>query len=192
MSGAGCPPIAGTPGPRGHAAASGTLIGHRAAWRLAASQACVSGSLAGDGGDDSGAALVAGWRSGEFADGMRRLLRGLLAVCRLASGGVGRAKVSGTDGRQFTAMGFQARPVPRAPRPRGSGARLDPCPGIAPRSARTRTHSSSPGSQPPSRNSPCYRERGRGRLPRLAAGSFICSGALAGPGPGPAACPAPS
>ena len=53
--------------------------------------------------DDSGATLVPGWRPGELADVIRRLLRGLLAACRLASDGV-----AGTGGRQLTAMGFRA------------------------------------------------------------------------------------
>ena len=54
------------------------------------------------------------------------------------------------------------------------------------RSARTRTHAPSPGSQAaPGRcrpELPRYRERGRARPPRLAAGSFISCGAFAGPG----------
>lgn len=53
--------------------------------------------------DDSGATLVPGWRPGELADVIRRLLRALLAACRLASDGV-----AGTGGRQLTAMGSRA------------------------------------------------------------------------------------
>ena len=50
--------------------------------------------------DDSGAALVPGWRPGELADVIRRMLRGLLAARRLASDGIAD--------RQLTAMGFRA------------------------------------------------------------------------------------
>jgi hypothetical protein len=64
------------------------------------------GARAGRREDDSGATLVPGWRSGELADVIRRLLRGLLAACRLASDGV--AGVTGTGGRQTAAVGFQA------------------------------------------------------------------------------------
>jgi hypothetical protein len=82
----------------------------------------------------------------------------------------------------------------------GQRARLDPCPGAAPGSARTRAHPPSPGSQvaPPAgawpELPPRYRERGRARPPRLAAGSFISSGAFAGPDRARVmpACPAPS
>ena len=58
--------------------------------------------------DDSGATPVPGWRPGELADVIGRLLCGLLAACRLASDGVAGAGVAGTGGRQLTAMGFQA------------------------------------------------------------------------------------
>jgi hypothetical protein len=46
------------------------------------------GARAGRREDDSGATLVPGWRPGELADVIRRLLRALLAACRLASDGV--------------------------------------------------------------------------------------------------------
>lgn len=64
------------------------------------------GARAGRRDDDSGATLVPGWRPGELADVIRRLLRALLAACRPASDGV--AGITGTGGRQPTAVGFRA------------------------------------------------------------------------------------
>ena len=120
---------------------------------------------------------------GELADVIRRLLRGLLAACRLASDGV-----AGTGGRQTAAMGFQAGQY-RELRALGAAGRLDPCPGVAPGSARTRTHSPSPGSQvAPSR---CL--AGTPALPRARPGPAAAAGSrivhllrrLRRPRPGP-------
>jgi hypothetical protein len=146
--------------------------------------------------DDSGATLVSAWRPGELADVIRRLLRALLAACRLASDGV-----AGTGGRQLTAMGSRAGQYRQL---RGLGAAGPP--GSLPRrrarlcpDAGASAVSRQPGRPPPPAGAwpelpPRYRERGRARPPRLAAGSFISSGAFAGPDRARVmpACPAPS
>jgi len=121
--------------------------------------------------------LVPGWRSGELADVTRRLLRALLAACRLASDGVAVA-----GGRQLTAMGSwggQDREL------RALGAAGPP--GSLPRASRpvcpdagACAVSRQPG-RPARPELPRYRERGRARPPRLAAESFISCGAFAGP-----------
>ena len=133
---------------------------------------------------------------GELADVIRRLLRGLLAACRLASDGV--AGVAGAGGRQTAVMGFQAGQYRELRAPRGSGP-----PGSLPRrraqvcpDADASAVSRQPGRPPAGAGPelPRYRERGRARPPRLAAGSFISCGAFAGPGRAQVmpACPAPS
>ena len=61
--------------------------------------------------DDSGAALVLGWRSGELLDFIPAYTAGsggLLADCRLVNDGVAFAKVVDTSGEQLTAMTFAA------------------------------------------------------------------------------------
>ena len=153
------------------------------------------GARAGRRDDDSGATLVPGWRPGELADVIRRLLRALLAACRLASDGV--AGVAGAGGRQTAAMGFRAGQDREL---RGLGAAGPP--GSLPRcrarlgpDADACAVSRQPG--PPAGpwpELPRYRERGWARPPRLAAGSFISCGAspaLTGPSRMPA-CLAPS
>jgi hypothetical protein len=152
------------------------------------------GARAGRREDDSGATLVPGWRPGELADVIRRPLRALLAACRLASDGV-----AGTGGRQLTAMGSRAGQYREL---RGLGAAGPP--GSLPRrrarlcpDAGASAVSRQPGRPPAGawpELPPRYRERGRARPPRLAAGSFISSGAFAGPDRAQVmpACPAPS
>jgi hypothetical protein len=109
VSGAGCPPSRAPPGRAGtqprRAAhrARGGLSPWLAVSRPPARPACPAACRPGRREDDSGATLVPGWRPGELADVIRRLLRGLLAACRLASDGV-----AGTGGRQLTAMGSRA------------------------------------------------------------------------------------
>ena len=61
--------------------------------------------------DDSGAALVLGWRSGELLDFIPAYTAGsggLLADCRLVNDCVAFAKVTDTSGEQLTAMTFAA------------------------------------------------------------------------------------
>jgi hypothetical protein len=117
---------------------------------------------------------------GELADVIRRLLRGLLAACRLASTGI-----AGTGGRQVTAMGFQAGQYRELHAPGTAGP-----PGSLPRrrahlcpDADASAVSRQPGRPPAGAGPelPRYRERGRARPPQLAAGSFISCGAFAGP-----------
>ena len=61
--------------------------------------------------DDSGAALILGWQSGElldFAPAYTAASGGLLADCRLINESVAFAKVVDADGHQLTAMTFEA------------------------------------------------------------------------------------
>jgi hypothetical protein len=153
------------------------------------------GAQAGRREDDSGATLVPGWRSGELADVIRRLLRGLLAACRLASDSV--AGVTGTGGRQLTAMGFQAGQYREL---RALGAAGPP--GSLPRrrarvcpDADASAVSRQPGPQPvPGRNSPATASAAgpgrRGWQPDRSPPAAP-SPAQAGPSRMPA-CPAPS
>ena len=61
--------------------------------------------------DDSGAALILGWRSGELLDFIPAYAAasgGLLSDCHLINDSVASAAVVDTDGQQLTAMAFEA------------------------------------------------------------------------------------
>ncbi len=62
--------------------------------------------------DDSGATLILGWRSGELLDFLPAYTAtsgGLLAGCHLINDSVASAAVVDADGRQLTAMAFDAK-----------------------------------------------------------------------------------
>ena len=143
--------------------------------------------------DDSGAALILGWQSGElldFAPAYTAASGGLLAGCRLINESVAFAKVIDADGHQLTAMTFEAEQYrhllalghqvsgparitalgvdvivyPDADAFAASpGSQLHPSPGSA--------------SEPP----PHYRENGWPWPPRLGAESFISHGVFTDP-----------
>ena len=61
--------------------------------------------------DDSGAALILGWQSGELLDFIPAYTAtsgGLLSDCHLINNSVAEAKVVDADGNQLTAMAFEA------------------------------------------------------------------------------------
>jgi hypothetical protein len=184
------PAIAGTPGragaqPRRDAhRAQGGLSPWLAVSRRPARPACPAAPGPGAGEMTAAPRWSRAGVRGELADVTGRLLRGRLAVGRLASDGV--AGVAGTGGRQLTALGSPGRAVPRAPRPRGSGPAWIGAPAPRPgRPGRGRIRRL-PAARSPRAGAwpelPRYRERGRARPPRPAAGSFISCGAFAGPG----------
>jgi hypothetical protein len=141
--------------------------------------------------DDSGAALVLGWRSGELLDFIPAYTAGsggLLADCRLVNDGVAFAKVVDTSGQQLTAMTFAAeqyRELRAYGEPVSGRARITALGTAVQVYPDADAFAASPGSQldlsalqePP----PHYRERGWTWPPRLGAESFISYGAFAAP-----------
>jgi hypothetical protein len=137
--------------------------------------------------DDSGAALVLGWRSGELVDFIPAYTAGsggLLADCRLVNDCVAVAKVTDAGGEQLTAMTFAAEqyrelgahgePVSGPARITALGVHVQIYPdadafAASPASQLTPAGS---GQEPP----PHYRERGWAWPPRLGAESFISYG----------------
>ena len=138
--------------------------------------------------DDSGAALVLGWRSGELVDFIPAYTAGsggLLADCRLVNDEVAVAKVTDTSGEQLTAMTFTAEQYREL---RAHGAPVSGPARITALGVDVRIYpdadafAASPGSQlgtsddsgedPP----PHYREHGWTWPPRLGAESFISYG----------------
>ena len=136
--------------------------------------------------DDSGAALVLGWRSGELLDFIPAYTAGsggLLADCRLVNDGVAVAKVVDTSGEQLTAMTFAAeqyRELRALGKPVSGPARITVLGVDVQIYPDADAFAASPGSQldtsagqePP----PGYRERGWTWPPRLGAESFISYG----------------
>jgi hypothetical protein len=143
--------------------------------------------------DDSGAALVLGWRSGELLDFIPAYTAGsggLLADCRLINGVVASARVTDTSGEQLTAMTFAAEqyrqlrahgePVSGPARITALGVDVQIHPdadAFAASPASQLTPSAGSGQEPP----PHYRERGWAWPPRLAAESFISYGVFDDP-----------
>ena len=141
--------------------------------------------------DDSGAALILGWQSGElldFAPAYTAASGGLLADCRLINDSVAIAKVVDADGRQLTAMTFEAeqyrhllalgQQVSGPARITALGVDVSIYPDAD-------AFAASPGSQlrpsPESGPPPHYRENGWSWPPRLGAESFISHGVFADP-----------
>ena len=136
--------------------------------------------------DDSGAALVLGWRSGELLDFIPAYTAGsggLLADCRLVNDCVAFAKVTDTSGEQLTAMTFTAEqyrelralgtPVSGPARITALGVDVQIYPGADAFAASPASQlDPSAGQEPP----PHYRERGWAWPPRLGAESFISYG----------------
>jgi hypothetical protein len=136
--------------------------------------------------DDSGAALILGWRSGELLDFIPAYAAGsggLLADCRLINDGVAVAKVVDTSGQQLTAMAFAAEqyrelrahgePVSGPARITALGVDVQVYPDADAFAASPGSQlTPSDGGEPP----PHYRERGWAWPPRLGAESFISYG----------------
>jgi hypothetical protein len=143
--------------------------------------------------DDSGAALILGWRSGELLDFIPAYTAasgGLLSGCHLINESVAAAAVVDADGHQLTAMAFEAeqyRQLHALGHPVSGPARITAL-GVA-----VQIHpdadafAASPGSQldpaadPEQEPPPHYRERGWSWPPRLAAESFISYGVFGDP-----------
>ena len=156
--------------------------------------------------DDSGAALILGWQSGELLDFIPAYTAtrgGLLSDCHLINESVAAATVVDADGRQLTAMAFEAeqyRQLQALGEPAGGPARITALGVDVQVHPDADAFAASPGSQldpaadPDQEPPPHYRERGWSWPPRLAAESFISYGVFADPAqarPAPA-CPAPS
>ncbi|MGH3176356.1 MAG: hypothetical protein ACRDPF_21150 [Streptosporangiaceae bacterium] len=141
--------------------------------------------------DDSGAALVLGWRSGELLDFIPAYTAGsggLLADCRLINDAVAVARVVDTGGQQLTAMTFQAEqyrelrahgePVSGPARITALGTAVQVYPDAAAFAASPGSQLDLPAGQEPP---PHYRERGWTWPPRLGAESFISYGVFGDP-----------
>ena len=143
--------------------------------------------------DDSGAALILGWRSGELLDfipAYTAVSGGLLSECQLINESVAAAAVVDADGRQLTAMAFEAEQYRQL---RALGRRVSGLARITALGIDVQIHpdtdafTASPGSQldpsadPAQEPSSHYREKGWSWPPRLAAESFISYGVFAGP-----------
>ena len=198
VSGAGCPP---SQAPPGRAGTQPRRDAHRAQgglspWLAVSRPPARPGPPAAPGPGAGKMTAAPRWsRAGvprELADVIRRLLRGLLAACRLPSDSVAGAGVAGTGGRQTAAMGFQAGQDPRAPRPRGSGPAWIPAP--APRPVCPDADACAVSRQP---GRPRPVPAGTPALPRARPGPAAAAGSrivhllrrLRRPRPGPAACP---
>ena len=143
--------------------------------------------------DDSGAALILGWRSGELLDFIPAYTAtsgGLLSDCHLINESVAAAVVVDAGGQQVTAMAFEAeqyrqlralgRRVSGPARITALGIDVTIYPGAD-------AFAASPGSQldpsagPAREPPPHYREKGWTWPPRLAAESFVSYGVFADP-----------
>jgi len=143
--------------------------------------------------DDSGAALILGWRSGELLDFIPAYTAtrgGLLSDCHLISESVAAAKVVDAGGRQLTAIAFEAeqyRQLQALGEPAGGPARITALGVDVQVHPDADAFAASPGSQldpaadPDQEPPPHYRERGWPWPPRLAAESFISYGVFADP-----------
>ncbi len=143
--------------------------------------------------DDSGAALILGWRSGELLDFIPAYTAtsgGLLSDCHLINESVAAAAVVDADGRQLTAMAFEAGQYRqlRALGRRVSGPARITALGIdvqihpdADAFAASRGSQLDPSADPAREPPPHYREKGWTWPPRLAAESFISYGVFADP-----------
>jgi hypothetical protein len=143
--------------------------------------------------DDSGAALILGWRSGELLDfipAYTAISGGLLSDCHLINESVASAAVVDAGGHQLTAMTFEAEqyrqlralghPVSGPARITALGIDVQIHPDADAFAASPGSHldpSADPQQEPP----PHYREKGWTWPPRLAAESFISYGVFADP-----------
>ena len=157
--------------------------------------------------DDSGAALILGWRSGELLDlipAYTAASGGLLSGCHLINESVASAAVVDAEGEQLTAMAFDAeqyRQLQALGQPVSSPARITAL-GVAVEIYQDDdVFAASPGSlldpsadsarEPPPQH---YLDRGWTWPPRVASESFFSTEYSANPHkPAPTpACPAPS
>jgi hypothetical protein len=143
--------------------------------------------------DDSSAALILGWRSGELLDfipAYTAISGGLLSQCHLINESVASAAVVDAGGRQLTAMAFEAEqyrqlralghPVSGPTRITALGIDVQIHPdadAFAASPASQLDPSADPQQEPPSH----YPEKGRSWPPRLAAESFISYGVFGDP-----------
>jgi hypothetical protein len=143
--------------------------------------------------DDSGATLVLGWRSGELLDFIPAYTAssgGLLSGCHLINDSVASAAVVDADGRQLTAMAFEAeqyRQLHALGSPVSGPARITAL-GVAVQIHQDAdAFAASPDSQvdpsagPAEEPPPHYREKGWSWPPRLAAESFLSYGVFGDP-----------
>ena len=163
------------------------------AWRTVRETGVFGGVHVGRWQDDSGAALILGWQSGElldFAPAYTAASGGLLADCRLINDSVAVAKVVDADGHQLTAMTFEAEQYrhlltlghqvsgPARITALGVDVIIYPDAGAFAASPASQLHPSpESASEPP----PHYRENGWPWPPRLGAESFISYGVFADP-----------
>jgi hypothetical protein len=143
--------------------------------------------------DDSGAALILGWRSGELLDFIPAYTAtrgGLLSDCHLINESVAAATVVDAGGRQLTAMAFEAeqyRQLQALGEQAGGPARITALGVDVQVHPDADAFAASPGSQldpaadPDQGPPPHYRARGWPWPPRLAAESFISYGVFADP-----------
>ena len=172
----------------GLAISDGTELRQLVTWahRAAGETGVFDGVHVGRWEDDSGAALVLGWRSGELLDFIPAYTAcsgGLLADCRLINDCVAVAKVVDTSGEQLTAMTFAAEQYREL---RALGAPVSGPARIAVFGVDVQIYpdadafAASPGSQLDASAGqeapPHYRERGWTWPPRLGAESFISYG----------------
>ena len=189
ISGAGCPPSQAPPGRAGtqprrdaHRAQGGLSPGWRLAGRRPGRRARRPGR-AGRREDDSGATLVPGWRPGELATSSAACCAACWrpAAWPATASPDRRHRRSADPPRWGSGPGGTASSAPPGQRARPGSLprrRARVCPD-ADAFAVSRQPGPPAGAWP---ELPRYRERGRARPPRLAAGSFISCGAFAGPG----------
>ena len=141
--------------------------------------------------DDSGAALMLGWRSGELLDFIPAYAAAsgsLLSDCHLINESVASAAVVDADGRQLTAMAFEAeqyrqlralgQPVSGPARITALGIDVTIHPNADAFAASSASQLDPSAAQEPL---PHDREQGWSWPPRLAAESFISYGVFADP-----------
>lgn len=143
--------------------------------------------------DDSGAALIFGWRPDEFLEALPTYAAargGLLSDCELIKEEIASASVVDADGEQLTSMTFQAeqyRQVQALGRPVDGSARITAL-GVDVQihhdadafagSPASLLRPPDPADEPPKH----FRERGWSWPPRVAAESFIPFGSFGEPG----------